>query len=78
MLSFIFNTAKYYSGHESLLHFAIRHQLESTCQFLLSPEVGGGLKGLLEVHGYDGKKPKELAELMEMDKIAAKIGDLTV
>lgn len=32
----------------------------------------------MDVHGYDGKRPKELAEQMKMDTIAAMIKDLTV
>ena len=62
-----FYTAKYFSGHESLMHFAIRHRLDTTCQFLLSPEVGGMLKGYLDVQGFDKKTPRELAVDMSMD-----------
>ena len=71
-------SAKYFSGHESLLHFAIRHRLDTTCQFLLSPEVGGKLKGFLDVQGFDKKTARELAFDMSMESIVTAIGDTNV
>ena len=58
---FIFPLDRYYGGYETLLHLALRLRLEQMSSFLLTDDIVTNYKGLLDLQGYDKKRPLEIA-----------------
>ena len=68
-IKFLFSIDQYYGGHETLLHFALRLRLEKTSSFMLTDDIVTNYKGLLDLRGYDKKRPLEIARERGLSEI---------